>query len=137
MLTVSMPSTSMSPPYTYDYYVVVTDSGNGAKTQSRTATLTAHRPAGVDTPEWVWEPDITTVSVKLTSWDSAPVAYRYTLDALTSLRWTPWTYSTQTVVQPIIADYWDGTGNIMVQAKTRDSYGCESTPVKESTWISF
>jgi hypothetical protein len=134
MLTVTLPGNSMSPPYTFDYYVVVTDNGNGASTTSRTGTITAHRPVGIDTLNWVWEPDITTVSVRLTSWDSASVVYRYSLDA--GSNWTSWTNSGKTDVQPIIANYWDGTGNIKVQAKTKDSYGCDSAP-KEDTWISF
>jgi hypothetical protein len=135
MLTVSTPATSSSPPYTYSYFVIVTDNGNGASLQSRTAKLTAHRPGGVNIVGWTYQSDITTVSVRLTSWDDGcPVIYRYTTDA--GNNWSTWMNSGQTDIQPIIATYWDGTGNIRVEAKDRDSYGCDST-VSTSSWVSF
>jgi hypothetical protein len=132
MLTVSTPATSSFPPYTYSYFVIVTDTGNGASLQSRTAKLTVNRPGGVNIVRWDWDGSI--VSVRLTSYDGNNVIYRYTLNAGSS--WSVWQNTGQSDIQPIIADYWDAAGNIKVEAKDRDSNGCDSL-VSTDTWISY
>ncbi len=124
----SLPTTSGTPPYVNSYYVVVTDSSNGATAQSRTTNLTVNPiPIPVRIDLWGQTTDHTWAQLNSLEADGScynAVTYRYSGDYGST--WSAWENDGFCYFWPYVGPLGAASGAIVVQAYQTNSYGCNS-----------